>query len=85
LEHLHDIGRRPALPEFGSHELHVGVDMLEEQPVAGTQIIEPPLTGRRSCESALRAFTVACEADFALLAVSRQGIALVQPEPALLL
>ena len=73
------------MPEFGSHELHIGADMFEEQLVAGAQIIKPPLIVRRSCESVLRAFPVACEADFALPAISRQGIALVLAKPALLL
>ncbi len=36
-------------------------------------------------ESVLRTFTVACEADFALPAISRQGITLVQAEAVLLL
>ena len=84
-EQMHDIGWWAALAEFGSHELHMGVDMFEEQLVAGAEVIEPPLTGWRPCESALRAFPVACEAHFALLAISRQSIALVQPKPALLL
>ena len=71
------------MPEFGSHELHVGIDVFEEQLVAGTQIIEPPLTVRRSCESVLRAFAVAGEPHFALPAIARQGVALVLSEPAL--
>ena len=85
LEQLHHIGRWAALPEFGGHELHVRVDTFEEQLIASTQVIEPPLTVRRSCKSVFGAFTVACEAHFALLAISRQGIALVQAEPALLI
>jgi len=37
--HLHYVSRRAALPEFGSHELHVRIDVLKEQLISGTQIV----------------------------------------------
>ena len=84
-QHLHDIRRRAALPEFGSHELHVRIDVFKEQLISGTQIVKAPLAVGRSRESVLGALAVAGKADFAFTAVARQAVALIQAEAALLL
>ena len=84
-KHPHDIRWRTALPEFRSHEPHVRVDVFKEELISCTQIIQAPLTVGRSRESVLGAFPVAGEAYLALPAVSRQAVALIQAEAALLL
>ena len=58
--------------------------MVEEGLVPGAQVVEPGLTVGRLDEAVLGAAAVAGEPDVARAAVGGQGVALVEPEAALL-
>src|SRR5438876_691980 len=54
--------------------------MVEEVLVARAEVVEARLAVRRRDEAILGTASVAGEADVALAAVPRQGVALVEPE-----
>ena len=80
----HDLGRRSPTPQQITHRSHRPVDVVEERLEAWTQVVQAGFPVRRRDEAVLRATAVAGEADVALEAVPRQGVALVEPELPLL-
>ena len=62
-----------------------GVDVVEERLEAGAEVVEAGIAVGRSDEAVLGAAAVAGEADVAVEAELRQGVALVEPELPLLL
>lgn len=72
------------MTEFLSHELHVGIYVLEEQPEPRTQVVQPVFAARCAEETMLRTAPVASEPNFALAAVTGKGVPLLQAKPALL-
>jgi hypothetical protein len=55
------------------HHPHLGINVVEELAVTGTEVIQPGLTIGRDGVTILGTATVADEAYLAALAVTRQG------------
>jgi hypothetical protein len=82
---LHHICRRTLVAKFTGHELHVGVNVVEEQLVPGAQIIQSVFAIGRLYEAMFGTFAVAGEANVAFAAEAREGLELVVTELPLLL
>ena len=82
---LHDLVGPAALTKQAGHDLHRGVDMVEEELVAGTQVVEPGLASRGRDEPVTRALTVAGEQNVTIPTILGQAVQLVLPERPLLL
>jgi len=66
IQPLHDVGRRSIMTQLFGHQLHGGIDVIEEPAITGTQIIQPGLAVGCVDETVFRTFAVADEADFAI-------------------
>src|SRR5450755_443846 len=80
----HQLSRRTAGGQQASHRAHRAFDVVEEQLVAGAEIVLPALAVGGGREAVLGAAAVAREAHVAVKAVLGQGVALVLAEPHLL-
>jgi hypothetical protein len=81
---LHDVCGGTLAAQFACHEAHIWVDVIEEQFVAGTEVIQAELAIGGGEEAMLGAFTVAGEAHFAIAAVLGQCIVFILAEGYLL-
>jgi hypothetical protein len=73
----HNISWGSALSKFSGHELHVVIDMAEEQLISFAEIVKPFFPIRRSDESMLRALSITGKPYLAFPAVAGQRFPLV--------
>ncbi len=81
---FHDFSGSPATAQFMGHEAHGTVDVPEELPVAGTEIIKSRLSVRGFDKSVLGALAIADKPDRTAAAVLRQALELIPSELLLL-
>src|SRR5258705_3776920 len=79
----HDLIGEPATLEQVRHAAHGPVDVVEEHPVSGAQIVQAGFAVRRLAKAVARAFAITGEQHLAVPAIFRQRIELVAAELAL--
>lgn len=81
----HHVGWRTIRGQFGSHESHVQIHVVEEPLVSGAEVIQSRFSVGRSGESVLRALSITDKAHVTLAAIARKCRLFGLSETALLL